>query len=1614
MKIRNWFIFIGLLFICFSGDFIKPNESFAFYRNKETKSVSEEMRYCLPQKITEENGIKNVKYPEKGENLSSLDIMGGLNEAEAIGAYLGFVGAQIGIMLGILAFSYVGNIPLMITVFSVMSSILIAHTTIATTSAFGIYLGKLLTDVLKDLISGLQGLFSKGNKGESVDKLIDALGKVLGLFTPESGANFYASSNDTNTVRDTILATNYYCYNVAGFASSESNSNSLSPYLYKELDIMKNKYMQYPIYPKKSVIKDGQCSPDPYLEDFSIDNTFRPFESKCTFTFSPDNKDCLLKNIGYIVAGIAAKTAAKVFCTAANTFSMTIAMITDALFSFISTPLSLDPRTLTDYYSLSIIGTFYFSTFGFGFSSPKYVTLAIPCTVATAAAFAAYEAVVNIKLAIISGEYTKKAKNAIQDIKFCGQNYYSYNGITTRTDEEKKKLLDGEDADKYLLNSEINGKLNPVYEYFVKGVGKGSYAYCVRSCMNGTFSTAKDCTDCFNNLSYNGVKIKSLDNSYNKKSINNRLFREWVYDGKEYDSGIGSSVVETTNKAKPIYDPRIEEERGFRTIGQRYYMRGNEQANFACNRFKYYKGNGCVLHEDRISSKSYKRSSNRVPNTKDFYEISADKLGDTIFDTIKNNFKEECIQAFQDTYNYCISRTTNYVCLEDISEEKNNYTFCTAQPEKDAEAEKATMSQTRNIFDVIQVAADDTKDSNLLISNPNCKVGDVKFYVYQKDEDALSSDDDNYACVFSENLCPYNFRLNGGLNHPTSYCDAGFGTNTLPIDIKNLEANKNLNASFKNSKSACTTGMFNRETQQCSESKMVKGETNFNDGFAIAVAAHDMQGYNQNDYDLIQPHKNATGGDIQSAALGQLKNFCQFRAHCVKLGNALNDNDTSSIFASAFMDGACTGESSSSRMNYLPVGKRLASDVVECVYETLSNIVNGKAARNKCKTGNLNNYGYCGSDTGETINAKNYEYIKGEPLPDKINPFSKLRKKLRNLVKLACMLSVALWGLKTITFGDFKMDEKKGKALILNAVKFSIVVTLALNAGWQEGKLSRYLMDFATSAYTFTTKILSSAIETKHGTILNNTYKFGIAKVQTDKETKNDILGDNNLLSANLLDFCYSRSDSMFIQQKEENVSIEFSAGTGYAKDNTAVCSGRFKNAFEKSNEIYNYGVNIRSSEAFNDFLYFIDKLNNKDNTTGYYPALIIDKTFTTNLSASGIWNNRYDGCYFSQNEYPQGKEYLMIFDTMDCKILKYFGMDEPTNKTPKILLFVIYCLLLSFIGSILLAMIVGLILMIVNLIIQTIFMFTSSFFVIGILIFISPIILPLVLFDRTKKIFNNWLNKIIYRVLIVAVSLASIVLYVHIIDIITLQGITFENHNNYGRMPTMNTGRYSDLNYFSVINNPESFFTVGFTSVFQAIAPAVKMDISELSNNKLIIYFFQLGLIFILFKLVNDLIGVLEKFTEKLFGDKTKAFNSKLGIKGGLGNAAGAVTDKKSGLRSTFQKGGKVARNLTLGGAKALGNAIDKSKTLDAIRNSKAVKAFKNSKHGTKIARGLSAFGNGVSTLGRGVARTVNAVRNFANDAPNAIRNFGSAMRSFAAGDRGKGFRELGKKKKK
>lgn len=131
----------------------------------------------------------------------------------------------------------------------------------------------------------------------------------------------------------------------------------------------------------------------------------------------------------------------------------------------------------------------------------------------------------------------------------------------------------------------------------------------------------------------------------------------------------------------------------------------------------------------------------------------------------------------------------------------------------------------------------------------------------------------------------------------------------------------------------------------------------------------------------------------------------------------------------------------------------------------------------------------------------------------------------------------------------------------------------------------------------------------------------------------------------------------------------------------------------------------------------------------------------------AGIGNDgNVDGCVMPYRLYPDNKPYLALFDAVDCKIGNYVGY-FPDKLIPGVaeiafayslfpvpVLITMMCVAYFVILALLAAKIV-----------QT---YISIVFEMGILLFISPIILPLALFNIGKKykktsVFNNWLNKL-------------------------------------------------------------------------------------------------------------------------------------------------------------------------------------------------------------------------------------------------------------------------------
>ena len=182
----------------------------------------------------------------------------------------------------------------------------------------------------------------------------------------------------------------------------------------------------------------------------------------------------------------------------------------------------------------------------------------------------------------------------------------------------------------------------------------------------------------------------------------------------------------------------------------------------------------------------------------------------------------------------------------------------------------------------------------------------------------------------------------------------------------------------------------------------------------------------------------------------------------------------------------------------------------------------------------------------------------------------------------------------------------------------------------------------------------------------------------------------------------------------------------------------------------------------------------------GIYSASTVFSQIVFKVEAS-VDKNKRDGCQFgnvtladgtkiTQSHYPVGKEYLAIWDTLDCKITRYlgFGPELSTANIAKLILAgfitpgflgpigVYFSIALLFFGLILIANTI-----------RALHIFLSSCIAIILMVYVSPLIIPLALFEKTKGIFRGWVTQLI------SFSLQPMILFAYIAIFITLMDKT-------------------------------------------------------------------------------------------------------------------------------------------------------------------------------------------------------------------------------------------------
>jgi type IV secretory pathway VirB6-like protein len=146
---------------------------------------------------------------------------------------------------------------------------------------------------------------------------------------------------------------------------------------------------------------------------------------------------------------------------------------------------------------------------------------------------------------------------------------------------------------------------------------------------------------------------------------------------------------------------------------------------------------------------------------------------------------------------------------------------------------------------------------------------------------------------------------------------------------------------------------------------------------------------------------------------------------------------------------------------------------------------------------------------------------------------------------------------------------------------------------------------------------------------------------------------------------------------------------------------------------------------------------------------------------------------YNSGKNYPAGKEYLALWDTLDCKIMRYLGYGPEVSVAniaslifaafftgPPGFYFAISVLLIAF--------------FFIAATIRALHIFLSACMSIIIFVFVSPLIIPLCLFKKTENIFKGWLTNLISFCFQPIILFAYIAIFCTIIDKTMIGSATF------------------------------------------------------------------------------------------------------------------------------------------------------------------------------------------------------------------------------------------------
>lgn len=154
-------------------------------------------------------------------------------------------------------------------------------------------------------------------------------------------------------------------------------------------------------------------------------------------------------------------------------------------------------------------------------------------------------------------------------------------------------------------------------------------------------------------------------------------------------------------------------------------------------------------------------------------------------------------------------------------------------------------------------------------------------------------------------------------------------------------------------------------------------------------------------------------------------------------------------------------------------------------------------------------------------------------------------------------------------------------------------------------------------------------------------------------------------------------------------------------------------------------------------------------------------------IMMSSTSRQNYDGCTFKVSDYPRGKEINSIFDSLDCKSMNYIGFFRDQTSPVLANMFVSFLIFPPIVGAIINSLITIYTTTLLNVIAMFVQMYIGSSIYMMILIFISPLTIPTMLFTTSvvKSIFDGWLKMLIGVALNQILTVMLISIFIPLLD---------------------------------------------------------------------------------------------------------------------------------------------------------------------------------------------------------------------------------------------------------